>query len=551
MRVFPRIHIPRIKPLLRKLRQARRHLTVRRATLIVEWLVYGAVLLFAFTGSRAAALDELGGRADLIAMIAAIALIGLIHLFVSRRIVPALERRFAPAPYDERRIIFDLGQEARAATDIDHLYNSIVARIKETLEAEDVSIFVRDDATRNYICRVSTTVGDQKGSEPAGRVSLSADAFVVKRMGRLGTPLVLDPAELEMWERALSLASRAVREARARERETLSRIKATLLVQIKIKDQLAGILSLGPRRGGHPYSASDKEMLMTVAGQLGFVIENSKLLERIVAEERLRRELALAAEVQQRFLPTSSPASSCLELSGFCQPARGVGGDYYDFLEFGNEQIGIAVADVAGKGMSAALLMSSVQASLRSQVMGYSLARQPAGAVAYLVATMNRLLCRSTGASTYVTFFYAHIDSSTRQLTYVNAGHNPPLLLRMNSSSSKDNPAVDPSAWSDGQHCLKLTSGGPVIGLFEQCSYEQETVQLRSGDLLVAYTDGVTEALNTAGEEFGEERMQQALIESAHLPAAEARDALVGSVQAWCANAPQHDDLTFIILKVR
>jgi len=248
-------------------------------------------------------------------------------------------------------------------------------------------------------------------------------------------------------------------------------------------------------------------------------------------------------------LPAQPPASSVLELSGFCQPARGVGGDYYDFLAFDNQQIGIAIADVAGKGISAALLMSTVQASLRSQTMVHNAAAQPAGSLAELVVSMNRLLCRATGEANYVTFFYAQFDERTQELTYVNAGHNPPFLLR--PSNGEAAPAAGESGSDAANGCLKLTTGGPFIGMFDQCCYEQETIQLHKGDLLVAYTDGVTEALNTAGEEFGEDRLEEAMMAVAHLPASEVRDRVVKRVLAWCVGAPQYDDLTFIVVKVK
>src|SRR5262249_3122972 len=143
-------------------------------------------------------------------------------------------------------------------------------------------------------------------------------------------------------------------------------IKAHLLVQVRAKDKLSGILSLSLRRGQFNYSVADREVLMSVAGQLALVIENARLAERMVAEERLRRELALAAEVQRRLLPERPPEGPGVGLAGFCQPARGVGGNYYAFIKFDNQRPGIAIADVAGKGIAAALLMPPVQATLRS-----------------------------------------------------------------------------------------------------------------------------------------------------------------------------------------
>jgi sigma-B regulation protein RsbU (phosphoserine phosphatase) len=324
------------------------------------------------------------------------------------------------------------------------------------------------------------------------------------------------------------------RAAREREREALQQVRAHMLVQVRTRDLMVGILSLGLRRGRFRYTARDKEVLMSVAAQLALVIENSRLAERLVAEERLLRELALAAEVQRRLLPERPPESVALELAGFCQPARGVGGDYYDFLAFDNRQLGIAIADVSGKGMAAALLMSTMQATLRSLSVGSNLGPQTSHSLADMVATLNRLLWGSTGGLNYVTFFYAQFDQSTRRLSYVNAGHNPPLFLR---------------AGHDGFR--QLSTGGTVVGIFEDCAYEQATFQTRPGDVLLAYTDGLSEALDVRGEEFGEARIREAVAETSRMNVTEIRDEVVRRVREWCANAPQHDDLTFVVMKVK
>ena len=473
MRVFPRIHLPRFRRPARKLRQWARTITVERALTAFEWSILSCALVFVFSGSRIDFIDALGGRADLVALAVVLALSGLLHRFVAPRMVSALERYFTPAPYDERRILFDLGQQARAATNIDELYKLIVTNIGEALETENVSILIRDDATGDYVCRVSRIASPESKADRPGEMgerahtpalSLARAGFVVKRLQSLSMPLMITAADFDAWENAFSSATGAFREARARERNTLRQIKSNVLLQIKIKEQLVGILSLGPRRAGHPYSASDKEMLMAVAGQLAFVIENSRLVERMVAEERLRRELALAADVQQRLFPSDPPSSRSAEMAGYCQPARGVGGDYYDFLQLGNEQIGIALADVAGKGISAALVMSNVQASLRSQTMAQHDSGRPEVSLPELMSTMNKLLCRSTDPSTYVTFFYSQFDERTRQLVFVNAGHNPPLLLRLSDTAARavsDTPAVRPEQDNEDM-AGKATATSPV-----------------------------------------------------------------------------------------
>ena len=529
MRIFPRFKRPSFKPLVRRSRQVRRHLTIARIVLTVELLLFTGLLWWLATGSRAAWLDQQGQRADALALGAALLLCGMLHWLTQKYVIPALEQRFSPKPYDERRILFDLGQEARGAESIEQLYQSIIQKIGAALETERVAIFARDEESGAYLSR-------QVEANASPALTLAREAFVITRLRHLTVPLVLEPAEFEAWMRALDGAPTAVRNARLREREVLESIQARLLLPIRTKDQLSGVLVLGPRRGAHQYTNADKEVLMTVAAQLALVIENSRLLERIVAEEKLRRELALAAQVQQRLLPTEPPISGTLELAGICHPARGVGGDYYDFLPFDNQQIGIAIADVAGKGMAAALLMSTVQASLRSQALVHNDATPPSHALTRLVASMNLLLCRSTQGSNYVTFFYAQFDERTRRLTYVNAGHNPPFLLRH-----------DPTA----ERWVSLSTGGLFIGAFDHLQYEEETLDLRSGDVLVAYTDGVTEALDVAGEEFGEERLQAALTEAAHLNAQQIRESVSQQVREWCAGAPQYDDLTFLVMKVK
>jgi len=222
------------------------------------------------------------------------------------------------------------------------------------------------------------------------------------------------------------------------------------------------------------------------------MIENGRLTRRIVEQEKLRRDLALAAEVQKRLLPEGPPKLDAATLAAVSLPARSVGGDYFDFIDVGDKRVGIALADVAGKGVAAALIMSSVQASLRI------LSADADISLPQLAEKMNRFLHQSTGAKSYATFFYAQLDEATRRLRYVNAGHLPPYLLR---SSDSLPPAIE-----------ELTTGGAVIGLFPQMAYDEGTVDLQPGDVLVAFTDGLVER---RGEliEVGLDRLCQVLAE--------------------------------------
>lgn len=558
------------KALRRRAQGLRNRQAISRALLLVEVSILFGALVFALTRGRASLFAALGGHADIWAMSAALVVLGLLQLFLNGRVAAALERRLAPEVYDERRILFDLGQAARASASLDQLFRLVVRQIEEALQTTSVAILVRDDRAGDYVCRISSQHDTEHRA--AAELSLSGDAFIVKRLRNLSAPLGVSPQEFEAWSRSLAAAPRQVKEVRQGEIELLRQLDSRLLLQVLMRNELVGIISLGPRAGGRPFTTEDKQMLTAVAGQLAFIIEHSKLIGRIVEEERLRRELALATEVQQRLFPSSPPATESLELAGFCQPAREVGGDYFDFLKLDGSRIGVAVADVAGKGIAAALLMSIVQASLRSLAAAQALIVGNKNPLADLVREMNRLLWRSTSAASYVTFFYAQFDEESRQLTYVNAGHNPPLLLRAVNGDENEPTRFTPTLaprerrmaaavattvltgdeiFSAEPAWAKLATGGMALGLFDGSCYEQETIQLRPGDLLFCYTDGVTEALNVEGEEFGDERLQELLRECAHLTAEEVRAAVVERVLAWCRGTPQHDDLTFVALKVR
>jgi sigma-B regulation protein RsbU (phosphoserine phosphatase) len=299
-----------------------------------------------------------------------------------------------------------------------------------------------------------------------------------------------------------------------------------MAVPLRTKREVLGIILLGELTNGADYGAAEKRVLRTSADLFGLMLENTRLTDRILEEEKLRRDVALAAEVQKRLLPDAPPEARAAALAAISVPARIVGGDYYDFLELGDHRIGIALADVSGKGVAAALIMSVVHASLRI------ISAEADVTLAQLASRMNGFLHRCTQANRYATFFYAQLDEPGRQLRYVNAGHNPPYLVR-------------------GSTIQELSTGGSVIGLFADMQYEEGTVDLQPGDLLVMFTDGVTEALNLAGDEFGEERLQTLIRALAPLAVPQISSQLLEELRAWTNGAPQHDDFTFVLLKMK
>lgn len=261
-------------------------------------------------------------------------------------------------------------------------------------------------------------------------------------------------------------------------------------------------------------------------------VENLKNCSCIEEEDRAARELQMAAEVQRHLFPATGLENDAVSIYGYCLPAFGVGGDYYDYFEMDDKHTGIAIADVAGKGISAALLMSTVQASLRCQMSSSHIA------LSDVAVSINRVLQRSSEDNRFATIFLAEFDRATRGLTFVNAGHNPPLLVR-------------PGATGTAAAVKLLTAGGPIIGIFLNQRYEQQTIQLQSGDVLIGYTDGVTEALNMAGAEFGIDRLQSIALASLNMSSPETIDQIIREVLDWQGQAVQHDDITLIVAKVK
>ena len=271
-----------------------------------------------------------------------------------------------------------------------------------------------------------------------------------------------------------------------------------------------------------------------------------KLLRVSAEKQRLDQEMKIAAAVQSRLFPRSIPKSERLDIAkGVCIPARSVSGDYYDLLEVAPGVIGVVVADVCGKGVSAALMMANLQANLRGQTRAY-LDAYKSGALPLVmeanpaqrvVERVNQQVAGSMMDASFITLFYAEFDERSSKLRYTNAGHNPPLLF---GNEGKDVETV-----------RRLCVGGTVLGIFPDTEFEEEEIELRSGDTLAAFTDGVIEARNPIGEEFGEDRLIEVILANTGLPAAELEKRILRAVEDWTAEAEQEDDLTLVILKVR
>ena len=508
-------------PLRVILRRGLRYLLVSRGVVVVEAAAVVALVAFTLTGWRGRLVDAISPRADIAVALCAGGLGMLVLHRINRGLRGAIDRRFFREAFDARRMLTTLSEAVREVPSAEALVDLVAGRVRAALHPETVRIYLREVADRSFRLAHPRDAGDD---EPAGRA-------LVSRLSGVDQSVAYAGDEPGLSGIVLALAMRGKRD-------------------------IMGVLALGPRLGDLPYTREDRELLLSVASQAGLSLENADLIHQVAAQERVAHELGIAAEVQRRLFPDRAPDCPGLDLAGICVPAGDVGGDYYDFLELEGGRIGVAVADVAGKGLPAALLMSMVQASLRSQTVVAD------RSLPDICDAMNRLLYRSTAPNAYATFFYGVFEDGHRQLRYVNAGHNPPLVVRVSALGPGAARAEVAVAEAGGALALATTTPavfaspiplpatGLVLGAVGESPYLEEVLRLEPGDVLVAYTDGVSEAFSPRGEEFGEERLREIVAAARHLSAATIVERVVAAVEIWRDGAPAHDDLTLVIARV-
>jgi sigma-B regulation protein RsbU (phosphoserine phosphatase) len=308
-----------------------------------------------------------------------------------------------------------------------------------------------------------------------------------------------------------------VDELAAGERDVLEAIGTRLVVPLRAKGESVGFLSLGAKSSEEPYDDDDREFLAMVADQLGLGLASLRLSAQQV-------DLDDATAIQRRLLPTTIPQRRGVAIAASWQPAKAIGGDYYDVLGLSDTLLGLCIGDVVGKGVPAALLMANLQAAVKAVATAALPPRD-------LVARVNRIIGSNIGPGKFITFFYAVLDAESKTLVFTNAGHNPPLLTRADGSFST------------------LDDGGPVLGVFETISYDQGSVELKTGDRLTLFTDGVTELWNSTGAEFGDDGLLEVIRTHQTLDAAALEDAITQAVTAF-SHGDFQDDVTLVVVAV-
>jgi len=428
-----------------------------------------------------------------------------------------IDRRFFRDAYNAEQILEALSDEVRSIVEKRPLLERVATKIAESLHIPRVAVLLEEGGSY----RPAFALGF-----PAAFVAdLPDTGATVLRLKREAGPERVYFDDEDSW-----VNDSALPEA---ERRNLASLQPQLLLPLMTKQNLLGIISLGEKRSEAPYSSTDLRLLKTVASQTALALSNAELTSAIAIEigrrEKLNREIEIAREVQERLFPQHLPEISGLDYFGCCRTALGVGGDYYDFLALPDGKLGVALGDVSGKGIAAALTMASLQASLRADAM------RAGNDIAGLITRVNAMLYDASTEDRYATLFYAQYDPATHRLSYVNAGHCPPILLR--------------SAAKSGTVERLNQAGGTVVGLLPECAYEQAEVSLSPGDLLVIYTDGFSEAMSPHLEEWGEHRLIDAIAACNGQPAKDSIAKIMQAADAFASGAPQSDDMTLVILR--
>ena len=301
-------------------------------------------------------------------------------------------------------------------------------------------------------------------------------------------------------------------------------VHSLLSVPMNVKGKMIGLLTVFNKRTDTGFSGNDQRLLGIIAAQSAQIIENARLYMEEQSLLRLREEMRLACEIQVNLLPKSQPQFDGFQIAGKSVPAKDVGGDYYDFIRIEERSLAFCIADISGKGIPAAILMANLQASLRGQAKLNKSCKD-------CVSFTNDILFHNTASNKFATLFYAILDNATNEITYCNAGHNEPYLFSKEGKMTK------------------LAASGLVVGVIPSYPFEETKISIQPDELLILYSDGITEAMNANEEEFGENRLYDVIIKNKNESAEKLIEIIFNEVRNFTGNTPQMDDITLIVIK--
>ncbi len=365
------------------------------------------------------------------------------------------------------------------------------------------------------------------GAERGVLMTLEGDDLVVRAVRGEGFRISSAVRDRVLKERASLLVRDTAMDEAFKSRDSIvgQQVQSVMAVPLQTNDRVIGLVNVDSRSFARPFTPDDLDLLTVLANVAAIRIENQRLA--VIEQQKLiiSRDLEQAAEIQRRLLPRQAPIVPGYEIAGHNLPCQTVGGDYYDFFPYTDGRLGLVLGDVSGKGMPAALLMTALKGGV--QVL---LGEAPED-VSKVMSRLDRVVAANFPRNRFVSLFFGLLDPTTGDLTYCNAGHNPPFLVRADNNVER------------------LMSCGTILGIFPDMGYNVKRCQLGPGDVLTLFSDGVTEENNPQGEEFGERRLERLLIEKGRGGAASLVEGVRQAVLAWAAGAPAADDVTVVVAR--
>ncbi len=520
------------------IRRSARYVLVSRGSIALEIIVVAVALAFLLRNFFKYLHTSSGLVIGVVSAVFAIIVWNLTAAFNHRVIKPVIDRRFFRQSYDAHAVLSDLSQAVRTVTSTQQLLELVIIEVQQALHTANVTIFLRDESSGDFTCALSSEYQEDIHASVASRppLVLPHDGLVLKQLRGAAEPLHVDFTDPNAWMHEDPAASSLLNEMQTRGRETLRMIHSTLLLPLETKDRMLGVVSLGPRLGDLPFSKEDERLLMSVAAQTSVALDNARLVENVIIEERRRHlieaennrrahELEEARGLQLSMLPRAVPQLPNLEIAAYMKPATEVGGDYYDFHVGDDGTLTIAVGDATGHGLKAGTMVTAAKSLFETLA--------HTNDIPQIFNQSSRVLKRMNLRSLYMAMMIMKIKDN--QLTVSVAGMPPMLIYRAATGCVEE---------------LALT--GMPLGSVKEFPYKQQQLDLCVGDTLMSMSDGFPEMFNEAGEMIDYRRAKSLLEEIArHNSPQEIIDHFVRAGDDWAGTRPQDDDVTFVVLKVK
>ncbi len=407
----------------------------------------------------------------------------------------------------ELSILNEIATQISSLKTVDQIISAIVEKCIKHIRVEQAAVMLLDkeeghDPLRTMIRKVDL---DKSGTLPL-RLNTQLIGWILKT----NKPLIVNDLLNDARFKGCG--------------EELSSIKSLLGAPLLNKGKIIGVLTAFNKKNDQSFNDDDKRLLTIIASQSAQIIENARLLEEEKELFSIREEVRMAAEIQKKLLPNKIPVIKGYDIWGLNIPAREVGGDYFDFIRLKPDTYAFCLGDITGKGLPAAMLMSNLQATFRAQV-------KVQQDISECIRLSNSLLYHSTEADKFATFFGAILYTNTNTVSYCNAGHDNPMYIKHDKTINR------------------LSNGGLLLGFLENNTYEKDLIDLKHGETIIIYSDGITEAMDENDNEFREENLIRSILENYDLSAKEIADKIISNIKSFIGKQKQHDDMTLIVIK--